>query len=105
MLRGVPENRTSSVDIDASRDLQRHDQRDRVWKHGRVKLSGHVEHGQAIGFGIILHIGRCRAVPTGSDGTAAATRNQSVRNRPRPDGRRMKRMPRLHCEHQSGNRR
>jgi hypothetical protein len=59
-------------------DLAARDAQDLMaWKHGGVKLSGHVKHGQAYGFGIVLHIGRRGAVPAGSDGATAATRSQS----------------------------
>jgi len=69
-------DRAASVDLDAGRDLQRHDQCHRLWKHGGVTLSGHVQHGQAHGFGVVLYIGRRGAVPAGSYGTTAATQSR-----------------------------
>ena len=66
----------ASVDIDASRDIQRHDQRYRIWQHGSFELSRHVRHGQAYGFGVALHVGGRGAVPTGSHGTTTATRSR-----------------------------
>jgi len=69
-------DQAASVDLDASGDIQCHDQRYRIWQHGGFKLSRHVRHGQAYGSGAALHVGRRGAVPTCSHGKAEATRSE-----------------------------